>query len=92
MLKSQAMPSPALSGSLRRRLLLAVAPVVLVACGPAPAPSSPGGPGPEPTAGPAASGSAAPKRPPRPVEAEGRPLFIDEQQVKAPLSPCLAWG
>jgi hypothetical protein len=89
------MPGSTLSASLRRRLLLVVAPVVLSACGPSPAPSAPG-PGPTPTAGPTtpgtASGAASVAPRPPPMEAEGRPLFIDDQQVNAPLAPGAAWG
>ncbi len=94
MVPSFAMLSSALSASLRRRLLLVVAPVVLSACGSSPTPAAPGstsGAGASPATTPATSGSAVAPRPP-PVEAEGRPLFIDDQQIKAPLASVAVWG
>ncbi|MCS6901545.1 MAG: hypothetical protein RMJ98_17960 [Myxococcales bacterium] len=74
--------------SLRNRLLLVVAPVVLSACSSSPAP----GPSATPTTTPTSSNSAAVTPRPPPVEAEGRPLFIEDQQVKAPLVSGTIWG
>jgi hypothetical protein len=91
---SFAMPSAVLSACLRRRLLLVVAPVVLSACSSSPTPAAPGstpGTGASPATTPATSGSAVAPRPP-PVEAEGRPLFIDDQQILASLAFGVVWG
>lgn len=95
LVESSAMPGSTLSASLRCRLLLAAAPLVLSACSSSPTPSAPGA-GSAPTASPTtpgtASGAASVAPRPPPMEAEGRPLFIDDQQVNAPLAPGAAWG